>query len=67
MSDYHNKRKFKKKKDRERAAKARAKKRGDAEKAKHRQEKVIEKIKWQNRSRMTPFRKELKEEEENDA
>ena len=62
MSDYHNKRKFKKKKDRERAAKARAKKRGDAEKAKHRQEKVIEKIRWQNRSRMTPLRKVVDEE-----
>jgi len=62
MSDYSNKRKYKKKKARERAGKARAKKRGDAEKAKHREEKAIDKIKWQNRSRITPLRKAVEEE-----
>ena len=62
MSDYHNKKKYKKKKARERAGKAIAKKRGDAEKAKHREEKAIEKIKWQNRSRITPLKKVVEEE-----
>jgi len=62
MSDYSNKRKYKKKKARERAGKARAKKRGDAEKAKHREEKAIDKIRWQNRSRITPLRKAVEEE-----
>ena len=62
MSDYSNKRKYKKKKDRERVGKARAKKRGDAEKAKNREKKVIDKIRWQNRSRITPLRKAVKEE-----
>ena len=62
MRDYNNKKKYKKKKARERAGKAIAKKRGDAEKTKHREEKAIEKIKWQNRSRITPLRKVMEEE-----
>ena len=44
MSDYHNKKKYKKKKARERAGKAIAKKRGDAEKEKNREEKAWGKI-----------------------
>tara|TARA_Y100000310_G_C20213762_1_gene592569 strand:- start:318 stop:506 length:189 start_codon:yes stop_codon:yes gene_type:complete len=62
MSDYSNKRKYKKKKARERVGKARAKKRGDIEKAKNREKKVIDKIRWQNRSRITPLRKAVEEE-----
>ena len=62
MSNYQNKKKYKKQKARDRAAKARAKKRGDAERAKNRDEKVIEKIKWKNRSRITPLRKVVDEE-----
>ena len=62
MSDYHNKKKYKKKKAKERLGKARAKRRGDAEKAKNREEKAIERIKWQARSRMTPLRKVVDEE-----
>tara|TARA_Y100000310_G_scaffold307894_1_gene350445 strand:- start:298 stop:486 length:189 start_codon:yes stop_codon:yes gene_type:complete len=62
MSNYQNKKKYKKQKARERAAKARAKERGDATKAENRQEKVIEKIRWQNRSRITPLRKVVDEE-----
>jgi len=62
MSSYHNKKKYKKKKAKERLGKARAKRRGDAEKAKNREEKAIERIKWQNRSRITPLRKAIEEE-----
>jgi len=61
MSNYHNKKKYKKKKAREKTGKARAKRRGDAEKAKHREEKAIEKIRWQNRSRITPLKKVVDE------
>ena len=62
MSDYHNKKKYKKKKARERAGKAIAKKRGDIEKTKNREEKAIEKIRWQNRSRIRPLRNVVNEE-----
>ena len=67
MSDYNNKKKYKRKKAKERARKAKQAKRSIATKTENRLEKEIEKIKWQNRSRTTPFRKALKEEEENDA
>ncbi len=62
MSNYQNKKKYKKQKARERAAKTRAKQRGDAIKAENRHEKVIDKIRWQNRPRMTPLRKVVDEE-----
>tara|TARA_R110002051_G_scaffold195008_1_gene263257 strand:- start:144 stop:332 length:189 start_codon:yes stop_codon:yes gene_type:complete len=62
MSNYQNKKKYKKQKARDKAAKARAKKRGDAEKEKNRDEKIIERIKWKNRSRITPLRKVVDEE-----
>jgi len=62
MSNYHNKKKYKKKKAKERARKAKARKRGDAEKAEHQEEKAIEKIQWQNRSRIRPLRKVVDEE-----
>ena len=67
MSNYQNKKKYKKQKAKERARKAKQAKRSIATKAENRLEKEIEKIKWQNRSRMTPLRKVPKEEEENDA
>jgi|TARA_R110000765_G_scaffold207583_1_gene312659 hypothetical protein len=62
MSDYNNKKKYRKQKARDRAAKARARKRGDAEKAKNREEKTIERIKWQVRPRISPIRKVVDEE-----
>ena len=62
MSNYQNKKKYKKQKARDKAAKARARRRGDSEKAKNREEKVIKKIRWQARSRMTPLRKVVDEE-----
>jgi len=52
------KKKEKKKKERD----IKMKKRRAAIKAEHREEKVIEKIRWQNRSRITPFRKSVEEE-----
>ena len=62
MSDYQNKKKYKRKKAKERAKRVRAKKKSDSVKAENRHEKVIDKIRWQNRSRMTPFRKVVEEE-----
>jgi hypothetical protein len=62
MSDYQNKKKYKKKKAKDRGRKAKAKTRGDTIKAENRHEKVIDKIRWQNRSRMTPLRKVVDEE-----
>tara|TARA_Y100000034_G_C6560669_1_gene242615 strand:+ start:182 stop:385 length:204 start_codon:yes stop_codon:yes gene_type:complete len=67
MSDYNNKKKYKKKKAKERARKAKQAKRSIATKAENRLEKQIEKIKWENRSRLTPLRKVSEEKEENDA
>ena len=58
MSDYNNKKKYKKKKTKERIREARAKRRGNVEKEKNREEKMINKIQWQNRSRIRPLRKE---------
>ena len=62
MSDYHNKKKYKKKKEKERARKAKAKKKGAAIREENREEKFIERIQWQNRSRITPLRKVVEEE-----
>ena len=62
MSDYQNKKKYKRKKAKERAKRVRAKKKSDSVKAENRHEKVIDKIRWQNRSRMTPLRKVVDEE-----
>jgi len=61
MSDYNYKKKYRKKKAKERIREARAKRRGNAEKEKHRQEKMINRIQWQNRSRIRPLRKETEE------
>ena len=62
MSDYQNKKKYKRKKAKERAKRVRAKRKSDSVKAENRHEKVIDKIRWQNRSRMTPLRKVVDEE-----
>ena len=62
MSDYQNKKKYKRKKAKERAKKVKAKRKSDSVKAENRHEKVIDKIRWQNRSRMTPLRKVVDEE-----
>ena len=62
MSDYQNKKKYKMKKAKERAKKVKTKRKSDAVKAENRAEKEIEKIRWQNRSRITPFRKVVEEE-----
>jgi len=62
MSNYQNKKKYKKQKAKERAKKAKARRKSDAIKAENRAEKAIEKIRWQNRSRMTPLRKVVDEE-----
>tara|TARA_B100000519_G_scaffold182330_1_gene175225 strand:+ start:85 stop:270 length:186 start_codon:yes stop_codon:yes gene_type:complete len=56
MSDYSNKRKYKKKKAKEQARKKKQARRSIAIKSENRQKKAIEKIKWQNRSRITPTR-----------
>ena len=57
MSNYQNKKKYKKQKAKDRARKAKAKKRGDAIKAENRGTKEIERIKWKNRVRYDPIRK----------
>ena len=62
MSDYQNKKKYKRKKAKERVKRVRAKRKSDSVKAENRHEKVIDKIRWQNRSRMTPLRKVVDEE-----
>ena len=62
MSDYQNKKKYKRKKAKERAKRVKAKRKSDSVKAENRAEKEIEKIRWQNRSRITPFRKVVEEE-----
>ena len=62
MSNYQNKKKYKKQKAKERAKKVKARITSDAIKAENRAEKAIEKIQWQNRSRITPLRKVVEEE-----
>ena len=58
MSDYNNKRKYKKKRAKELIRKNRQARRSEATKAENREKKVIEKIQWQNRSRLSPIKKE---------
>ena len=58
MSDYSNKRKYKKKRAKELARKKKQARRSKATKTENREKKVIEKIQWQNRSRLSPIRKE---------
>ena len=57
MSNYQNKKRYKKQKAKDRARKVKAKKRGDIIKAENRETKKIEKIKWKNRERFKPLRK----------
>jgi hypothetical protein len=57
MSNYQNKKKYKKQKSKDRARKVKAKKRGDIIKAENRETKEIEKIKWKNRERSKPLTK----------
>mgnify|MGYP003629145171 CR=1 FL=1 len=56
--DYKNKRKYKKYKAKDKARKKKAKKRGDAIKADNREQKAIEKLKWQHRERLKPAEKQ---------
>ena len=58
MSDYSNKRKYKKKRAKELIRKKRQARRSEATKTKNQEKKVIEKIQWQNRSRITPIKKQ---------
>ena len=55
MSDYNNKRKYKKKRAKELIRKKRQARRSKAIKEENREKKVIEKIQWQNRSRISPI------------
>jgi len=55
------KRKQKKKQKKKKERDIKMKKRRAAIKEEHREEKAIEKIRWQNRSRITPIRKEMEE------
>jgi|TARA_B100000530_G_C15709894_1_gene389510 hypothetical protein len=57
MSNYQNKKKYKKKKAKEEARKKKQARRSLAVKAENRQKKLIEKIQWKNRSRITPTKK----------
>jgi Skp family chaperone for outer membrane proteins len=56
MSDYNNKRRYKKKQAKELNRKKRQARRSKATKEENREKKVIEKIQWQNRSRIAPIR-----------
>ena len=56
------KRKQRKKEKKKKEREIKMKKRKSAIQAKHREEKAIEKIRWQNRSRITPLRKVNDEE-----
>ena len=58
MSNYQNKKKYRKKKAKEEARKKKQARRSRAIKAENREKKAIEKIQWQNRSRVTPLRKQ---------
>ena len=57
MSDYNNKKKYKKQKAKDRARKAKQARRSRAVKEENRVKKAIEKIKWQSRTRIKPLRK----------
>ena len=59
MSNYNNKKKHKKKIAKELIRKKRQARRSVAIKTKNREKKTIERIQWQNRSRITPIKKEI--------
>lgn len=65
MSQYQNKRKYKKQKAKERARKLKAKRRGIAIKAENREQKAIEKLKWLHREKIKPIKKEKEDEQYN--
>ena len=56
MTDYTNKKKYRKKKAKEEARKKKQARRSRAIKQENRDEKILEKIKWQSRNRITPIR-----------
>jgi|TARA_R110000744_G_scaffold274775_2_gene387813 hypothetical protein len=63
VSNYNNKKKNKKKLAKEKARKAKQAGRSRFIKEEHRLEKTIELIKWQNRSKLKPFRKPKEEDD----
>ena len=56
MTDYSDKKRYRKKKAKELIRKKRQARRSKATKEENREKKVIEKIQWQNRSRIAPIR-----------
>ena len=58
MTNINSNKKLKKKKSKEKARKAKQARRSRATKQENRDEKVLEKIKWQSRNRITPIRKD---------
>ena len=58
MTNYTNKKKYRKKKAKEEARKKKQATRSRALKAENREKKAIEKIQWQNRARVTPIKKQ---------
>lgn len=63
MTNYNNKRKYKKQKAKEKARKAKQARRSKAIKAENRDKKAIEFIQWKNRSRISPYKKPKEEED----
>ena len=60
--DYQNKKRYKKQKARDKKRRARAKRRSVAVKFDNREQKQIEKLKWVNREKLKPIRKEEDEQ-----
>ena len=58
MTNYTNKKKYRKKKAKEEARKKKQARRSRALKAENSEKKAIEKIQWQNRARVTPIKKQ---------
>lgn len=56
MTDYSDKKRYRKKKAKELIRKKRQARRSKLTKEENREKKVIEKIQWQNRSRIAPIR-----------
>jgi len=63
VTNYNNKKKHKKKLAKENKRKLRQSRRSKATKEENRLEKTIELIKWQNRSKLKPFRKPKEEDD----
>ena len=62
MTNINSNKKLKKSRTKEKARRAKQARRSKAVKAENRQKKEIERIKWRNRPRTAPFRKETQEE-----